>query len=105
ALFLVGILNAPCLLDAYLSTRRSDRNFHLHFWGAIPIPRYDKSDGDHAELVRLARRAESIASSVKLVDSPLKSKGLIRGALAGVLGEIDEVASRILPDYVEKDGG
>ena len=105
ALFLAGILNAPCLLDAYLSTRRSDRNFHLHFWGAIPIPRYDKSDGDHAELARLARRAESIASSVKLVDSPLKSKGLIRGALAGVLGEIDEVASRILPDYVEKDGG
>ena len=105
ALFLVGILNAPCLLDAYLSTRRSDRNFHLHFWGAIPIPRYDKSDGDHVKLARLAQRAESIASKAGLADSPLKSKKLLRAALAGVLGEIDEVASRILPDCVERGGG
>jgi len=104
ALFLVGILNAPCLLDAYLSTRRSDRNFHLHFWGAIPIPRYDKSDGDHVKLARLAQKAESIASKAGLADSPLKSKKLLRAALAGVLGEIDEVASRILPDYVEREG-
>lgn len=99
ALFLVGILNAPCLLGAYRSTRRSDRNFHLHFWGAIPVPRYDESDADHVKLARLARRAESIASKTELVDSPIKSKSLLRAALAGVLGEIDEVASRILPDY------
>jgi len=103
--FLVGLLNAPCLLDAYLSTRRSDRNFHLHFWGAIPIPRYDKSDADHVKLAKLAQRAEAIASRVRLADGPLKSKNLIRGALTGVLGEIDDVVSRILPDHAVRDGG
>jgi len=104
ALFLAGLLNAPCLLGAYLSTRRSDRNFHLHFWSAIPIPRYDRSDADHARLVSLVRRAESIASGVKVPDSPRKAKRLIRGALADVLSEIDEVASRILPGYARRVG-
>jgi len=103
--FLVGLLNAPCLLDAYLSTRRSDRNFHLHFWGAVPIPRYDKSNDDHAKLVELVQRAESIASKVKVTDSPLKSKNLIRVALSGVLDEIDDVVSRILPNHVELEEG
>lgn len=105
AQFLVGVLNAPCMLDAYLSTRRSDRNFHLHFWGAIPIPRYDKLDDDHVKLAKLAQKAESITSKVTLADSPLKNKNLLRGALAGVLDEIDDVVSRILPDHVERGDG
>lgn len=104
AQFLSGMLNAPCMLGAYLSTRRSDRNFHLHFWAAIPIPRYDRSDADHTRLVGLVQKAETIASRVKIPDSPLKSKNLIRGALAGVLGEIDDVVSRILPDHAERGG-
>jgi len=99
ALFLAGVLNAPCLLGAYLSTRRSDRNFHMHFWGAIPIPRYDRSDAGHVRLAELAQKAEAIASRVPLTGRPLKDKGLIRGALAGVLGEIDGVVSGILPGY------
>ena len=98
--FLVGLLNAKCLLNAYLSTRKSDRNFHLHFWYAVPIPRFDRNDDSHVELVNLVQKAEQIASNVELTDCPLKNKNIIRAALSDTSDKIDIVVQKILPKFV-----
>ena len=44
AAYLVALLNAPALGQAFVDARRSGRDFHTHFWGKVPIPRYDKNN-------------------------------------------------------------
>lgn len=107
ALFLVGVLNAECLVDAFRSTKNSPQDFQAHFWRKIPIPRLDDSDSFHIELTRLSEKAELCATQV-VEDNPgrthKKLRELIREALADerLTNDINAVVSQILPDYCSR---
>ena len=103
--YLVALLNAPGLGQAFVDARQSGRDFHTHFWAKVPIPRYDKKNRNHVALARLTVGAERLIERW-IGDSKntqgLKQVGLskrIRSLLEeqGVLGQIDAVARKILP--------
>ena len=106
AAYLVGLMNAPCLTNAFSQSRSSSRDFHLHPWRAIPIPKFDRKMQDHVAMARLAQRAERQAKSwlaeievegtrLGQVALSTRARDLLRAN--GVSGEIDAVARRILP--------
>jgi len=64
ALFLVGILNAESLQQAYRESRQSSWDYHKHFWRKIPIPKFDKNNPLHAEVVKAARACEKMVQSL-----------------------------------------
>lgn len=64
ALFLVGILNAETLQQAYREARQTDRHYDKHIWRKIPIPKFDKSNPLHAAVVKAARACEKQAQSL-----------------------------------------
>ena len=100
AAYLVGLMNAVCLTDAFSQSRASGRDFHLHPWRAIPIPKFDQKKSDHVALARLAERAERLVESWL---SDLEDKGTKLGQVAlstrarkllranGISDEIDAV--------------
>ena len=106
AAYLVGLMNAACLLDAFSQSRESGRDFHLHPWRAMPIPKFDRKKADHLTLARLAERAERLVESWL---SDLEDKGTKFGQVAlstrarellranGISDEIDAVVRKILP--------
>lgn len=110
AAYLVALLNAPCLNDAYVQSRQSGRDFHQHPWRSIPIRRYDGKNSDHATLARLAVKAERAAGTWLSHLPPgelnrLSQVGLstrLRGLLheKEILEEIDRIARNLLPDHV-----
>lgn len=64
ALFLVGVLNAETLQQAYRESRQSSWDYHKHFWRKIPIPKFDKNNPRHAEVVKAARACEKKSQSL-----------------------------------------
>ena len=114
AAYLTILLNTNCLQHAFTSAKESGRDFHLHPWRKVPIPRYDKTDPLHREIAGLCTRAEKIATAT--VDAELKrapnreQPGLskaVREALtdAGVDAEMDECARQLLPDQATERTG
>ncbi|MDE0303045.1 MAG: N-6 DNA methylase [Gammaproteobacteria bacterium] len=109
AAYLVALLNAPCLNDAYVQCRKSGRDFCQHPWRSIPIRRYDGKNPDHVELARLAAKAERTISTwlTNLPSNELNSLGQVglsaraRGLLLEkkILEEIDCIARNLLPDH------
>ncbi|MDE0668121.1 MAG: N-6 DNA methylase [bacterium] len=106
AAYLVAVLNAEALQPAYQATRRSDRDFHTHFWHDVPIPLYDDSSGLHSQLAWLSRRIEAAASAVR--DRPqlagagqIKVCAAIRAELrrGGLSGCLDELVGELLPHH------
>ena len=106
AAYLVGLMNAACLTGAYSQSRTSGRDFHLHPWRAIPIPKFDRKNPDHVALARLAQRAERLVESwlTELEDEgtrlgqvalSTRARDLLRAN--DVSDEIDTVVRRILP--------
>jgi len=99
ALFLIALLNADSLQNAYQSAKKSERDFHTHFWSAVPIPKYDAKQPAHRELAKAAREAERVAARVDLAPSGAEER--IRGALreSGVMDRIDQAVRQILPHH------
>ena len=104
ARYLICLLNAQCLQDAYRECRNSDRDFETHIWGGVPIPCYDPSNNDHLELSNLCLETENLAAKI-LRDLDLSNKQeklsrQIKGALkeSGISDRIDEAARKVLPD-------
>jgi len=64
ALFLVGVLNAETLQQAYRESRQAAWDYHKHFWRKIPIPKFDKNNPLHAEVVKAARACEKMVQSL-----------------------------------------
>ena len=107
AAYLTILLNTNCLQHAFTSAKESGRDFHLHPWRKVPIPRYDETDPLHREIAGLCTRAEKIATMT--VDAELKrapnreqpslSKA-VREALTddGIDAEMDDCARQLLPD-------
>ena len=105
AAYLVSLLNAPCLRQAFAQSRESGRDMHLHPWRKIPIRRYDKRNSLHAALAQLAVKAETAVEAwISTTDetSRLGQVGLstrVRSLLdgEGIFDEIDEIVRRLLP--------
>ena len=108
AAYLISILNAPSLNNAFVQSRESGRHFHQHPWRKIPIRKYDTSNSNHKALAHLGVKAE------KAVAAWLRDHGESSGQLSqvglssrlrdhllnkGIFTEIDEVVKKILPDY------
>lgn len=106
AAYLVGVMNAACLTEAFSQSRASGRHFHLHPWRAIPIPKFDRKNPKHIDLARLGERAERLVGSWS---SGLEAQRIRRGQVAlstrarallhdnGISDQIDAVVRKILP--------
>ena len=108
AAYLTVLLNTPCLQEAYSEARESGRDFHLHVWRKVPIPRYDKTIRLHREIAALCRRSEKIAAStVKEELDQLAQKGqvalskAVRSALnnCGIEAAMNVYGRQLLPEH------
>ena len=106
ARYLVAILNAACLRRAFAESRESGRDFHLHPWRKVPIPRYDAAKPQHRRLAELCRSAEKTAArqvAVELGKRPaLGQPGLSKAVRKAVMDskegrEIERIAAQLLP--------
>ena len=107
AAYLVTLMNAPCLNDAFVQSRESGRDFHQHPWRKIPILKYDNKNSSHVKLAKLGAKAEKVASSW-LSDPEVTSLSLGQVGLSsrlrdllknkGIFAEIDDIVRKILPD-------
>lgn len=107
--YVVCLLNAPCLVRAYLEARSSGRDFHLHPWRKVPIPGFNPNDPVHKELVDLCWEAEEVA--LEMAQGVRKHKPgagqvaiskAIRARLSddGISDRIDQCARLLLPEQV-----
>ena len=109
AAFLVAVLNAPCLIRAFLQSRTSGRDFVNNPWRHIPIPRFDEENDSHRQLVALCEQAEEIAEDwlrkegeerpYGQVAASKRIRTQIRGE--GVFDRMDDAVRSILPDHAE----
>ena len=103
AAYLVALLNAPALSHAFKASQESGRDFVLHPWRKLPIPRFDANNANHQALATLAKRAEIIATEVLAVKPAGGQVALarrIRERLVenGIADEIDAHVRCILPE-------
>lgn len=107
AAYLVCLLNADCLNEAFSQSRASGRDFHLGPWEAVPIPKFDSSVSDHIAIAQLGQKAEKqvqallSATSAKLAQMrQVALSRQIREHLRnnGTSSEINKVVRKILPD-------
>lgn len=71
AAYIVGVLNASVLTNAFAEARSGSRTFHKHPWRKIPIPKYNYQDDRHEGIVRLTMKAEREVESI----FPLEKNG------------------------------
>ena len=104
--YLVALLNASCLRRAFAECKESGRDFHLHPWRKVPIPRYDRKNRTHRRLAELCGAAENIVANTvedELSDRPsLGQPGLSKAARDALQDskegrEIERLAARLLP--------
>ena len=105
--YLVALLNAACLRTAFAQSRESGRDFSLHPWRKVPIPRYSASVAAHRRLAELCSRAEETARQVigeTLEGRPGASQEAVSRAVRAALAEsetgqaIETSARAVLPD-------
>lgn len=107
AAYLVVLLNAGCLREAYRRSGTSARGFHLGPWAKIPIPRFDPAVALHRETAGLCLEAERIAAETAAAAGPtpqIEATRLIHAALAdaGVADAVDAAARRIVPTHAAR---
>ena len=106
AAYLVAILNADCLQEAFRQSKKSVRHFDQHFWHTVPIPRYDWKNKTHRRLALLCKEAEAIAEKVR--DSMPDNAGQISVSakihkelrLIGLANRINAAAAELLPNQI-----
>ena len=110
AAYLTVLLNTNCLQSAYAGSRQSGRDFQVHPWRRVPIPRYDQTVALHREIAGLCTQAEQIAATTvnrELKDRPGKGQvaltKAVRNALAaaGVDAKMDECARQLMPKHAQ----
>ena len=101
ARYLVAVLNAPALEEAFRACRTSGRHFHKNPWRAVPIPTWDAGNRAHRQLAALASRAERTVEAMDLPAGQVAASRRIRAQLAadGTFAEIDALVREILPDH------
>ena len=105
AAYLVGILNASALTEAFEEARTSGRHFQKSLWPKVPIPKFNKDRLLHRSITEVTRRAETLASTVLSVQEYGGQVALsrrIREALIseGIMDELDELVCKLLPEHI-----
>ena len=109
AAYITTILNAPCLQLAYQQSRKSDRDFHQHFWRTVPIPQYDPDNAIHCAIAKLGADAETVAAESVAMHGPdldqQKLSSRIRAELISrvIADRIDALVRQIIPDQSEPE--
>ena len=109
AAYLTAMLNAPCLQLAYQQSRKSDRDFHQHFWRTVPIPKYDRDNAVHQAIAQLCEEAEAVAADARTLHGAdlgqQKLSDRIRRELInrGIADRLDALARQIVPDQSEPE--
>ena len=107
AAYLVALLNAPCLNEAFAQSRDSGRDYHQHPWRKVPIPKYDGTNPAHVALARLSVQSEGIVTAwLSGPNNPSQRFGQVamskrlRTLLRdkGLFPKIDGLAQKLLPD-------
>lgn len=80
ALYLCGILNAPCMQDTWNRTKTSIMHYDKNPWRKVPIQSYDRRNQIHCELARCAQAAEEDFSH-------------------DVKGRLNQLVVQLLPEY------
>ena len=104
AAYIVALLNADCLQEAYRQSQKTRRHFDHHFWRAVPIPKYDPRDETHLALAQLCIEAESSSTAAR--DALPAGAGQIKISAAihanlralGTAARIDELARKLIPN-------
>ena len=104
--YLTALLNAPCLELAFRESRESGRDFQLHPWRKVPIPRFDPKDDRHKRLADVCSEAESAAGRIRdrfPNSGQVKVSKEIRAELVrcGIAARINALAAQLLPDQAE----
>ncbi len=109
AAYLVSILNAPCLTQAFAAARSSGRDFQTHHWRRVGIPKFSPKHSDHSELVTLCCEAEQLANcflqssqgELLSVKSQIGKSNKIRKHLTevGFYERLDQVVTKILAPW------
>lgn len=106
ACFLVAILNAPCLEDAFAKSRVSAWHFDQHPWRKVPIPQFIENNSLHLRLVEQTLIAEKeVKKTVRKLDPTIPPSNrshskIIRNHLAkkGIFKGIDDIVSELMPN-------
>ena len=104
AAYIVALLNADCLQEAYRQSQKTRRHFDHHFWRAVPIPKYDPRDETHLALAQLCIEAESASTAAR--DALPAGAGQIKISASihanlralGAAARIDELARKLIPN-------
>ena len=101
AQFLVAILNAQCMQDAYKASRKNDMDFAAHIWRDVPIPRYNPQTAAHAKIASLAADMERTARRMCRNETRTRLRTRLRKRLEDEPGmaKIEELCRKLLPDY------
>ena len=101
ARYLVAVLNAPALEDAFRACRTSGRHFHKNPWRVVPIPAWDAGNRSHQRLAALASQAERAVGAMDLPAGQVAASRRIRAHLAedGTFAKIDALVRDILPNH------
>ena len=75
--YLLGILNAQTLQQAYRHARLTDRGYDKHIWKAVPVPDFDPQQLAHTKIVRLAESCEQFIDSLVPVPSRKQAREML----------------------------
>ena len=79
ALFLIGVLNAECLQDAWRESKTSKMHFDKSPWRHVPVPEYSGRDRIHKSIADAALKAEKNPAANRM--------------------ELEHAVRLLLPDY------
>ncbi|MCY4259939.1 MAG: N-6 DNA methylase [Rhodobacteraceae bacterium] len=105
AAYVVALLNAMFLREAFVQARASGRDFHLSPWKNVPIPAFDPASEIHQEIVNICEESEAMAQEFlsdteSLPGSQSARARRIREHLeeTGLANRLNRAVREILPD-------
>ncbi len=84
AMYLCGILNAPCMQEAWREGKSASMHYDKSLWRFVPIPWYDSKNKTHQAVVRSANRVGEHANP------------------SAQLHRLDRSVRSLLPDYATR---
>ena len=72
ALFVCGVLNAPCMQQMFRDRRTSKNDFHKSVFKFTPVPLFDPDNELHSQVVNIAKQLEDSSSKdLTLLNDPV----------------------------------
>ena len=106
ALYLVGVLNAPCLGDAIFQSKTSNLHFDLNPVKKIPIPAFRPKSKLHGRIAEISRECEKLAQKTDLTGlrgQPNRTKAVQRALReSGLFDKLDAAVRKLLPNHAQK---